>query len=94
MIYRDNNLQNIDFLVRKGGILSPFLFNIHVAYLCMQINKCSTGMVCTIHGLLVSHLMYADELVVIAPSEFPMLLQICKKFWTRDDVGSVQVNIL
>ena len=46
--------------VRQGGILSPYLFNIYVDDLSVQLNKCNTG--CNIHSLLVTHLMYADDL--------------------------------
>ena len=66
--------------VRQGGILSPYLFSIYVDDLSEQLNECKTG--CKFNDLLVNHLMYADDLVILAPSAvgLSMLLKACEKF--------------
>ena len=52
--------------VRQGGILSPYLFNVYVDELSEELNKCNVG--CNLNGLLINHIMYADDLVLISPS--------------------------
>ena len=66
--------------VRQGGILSPYLFNIYVNDLCVELNKEKTR--CTIHGMLVNHRKYADDLVIFSPSALglQMLLGVCETF--------------
>ena len=72
--------------VRQGGILSPYLFNVYVDELSEELNKCNVG--CNLNGLLINHLMYADDLVLISPSSagLSQLLRECEKFGTRHDV--------
>ena len=45
--------------VRQGGILSPFLFNVYMDDLSVNLKKCPTG--CIAGGTVVNHLMYADD---------------------------------
>ena len=52
--------------VRQGGILSPLLFNFYMNDLSVVLNKVPAG--CCSAGLIINHLMYADDLVVFAPS--------------------------
>ena len=52
--------------VRQGGILSPLLYNIYVNNLSKNLNKVPAG--CCINNVLINHLMYADDVVLIAPS--------------------------
>ena len=52
--------------VRQGGILSPFLFNIYMDDLSVNLKKCPTG--CIAGGTIVNHLMYADDIVLLSPS--------------------------
>ena len=54
--------------VRQGGILSPLLFNLYMDDLSDRLNKLKIG--CCINGIVVNHIiiMYADDLVLIAPS--------------------------
>ena len=52
--------------VRQGGILSPFLFNLYMNDLSDRLNKLKIR--CCINGIVVNHIMYADDLVLIAPS--------------------------
>ena len=72
--------------VRQGGILSPFLFNIYMDELSVKLNQESIG--CFVGGKLVNHLMYADDLVLIAPSSrgLQRLLNICHEFGLSNDV--------
>jgi len=52
--------------VRQGGTLSPILFNLYMDELSRRLNDCNTG--CMIGGMLVNHIMYADDLVIFSPS--------------------------
>lgn len=72
--------------VRQGGILSPYLFNIYIDDLSDELNNCKTG--CMFNGLLVNHLMYADDLVVFAPTPIGLnlLLGVCGEFGANHDV--------
>ena len=64
--------------VRQGGILSPYLFNVYMDKLSMMLNTHDAG--CYAGNLKVNHLMYADDVVIIAPSASGLqsLLNICK----------------
>ena len=52
--------------VRQGGILSPLLYNFYVNEMSANLNKISAG--CCINNVLINHLMYADDVVLMAPS--------------------------
>ena len=52
--------------VRQGGILSPLLFNVYMDGLSSSLSNTPTG--CSIGGVMVNHIMYADDLVIISPS--------------------------
>ena len=66
--------------VRQGGILSPYLFNIYVDDLSINLNACRSG--CYLDGLCINHLMYADDLVILSPSTAGLskLLLICEVY--------------
>lgn len=72
--------------VRQGGILSPYLFNVYMDELSLELNKSRTG--CCIGNSIVNHLMYADDLALIAPSGAGLdkLLKICEKFGIEHSV--------
>lgn len=72
--------------VRQGGILSPFLFNVYTDDLSSSLNKCNAG--CYIMQNIINHLLYADDLVLFAPSVrgLNMLLRICETFGITHDV--------
>ena len=52
--------------VRQGGIMSPLLFNCYVNDLSEQLQKLPVG--CCCGDMVVNHLMYADDIVLLAPS--------------------------
>ena len=66
--------------VRQGGIMSPVLFNIYMDDLSNSLNNSKLG--CSMNGVLINHLMYADDTCIIAPSPSALykLLGICTNF--------------
>ena len=46
--------------------MSPLLFNLYVNDLCVQIHKLPVG--CCCGDMIVNHIMYADDIVLLAPS--------------------------
>ena len=72
--------------VRQGGILSPYLFNIYMDELSKKLNACKTG---CINGLmLLNHLTYADDLVILTPYSggLQLLLEICSEYGIEFDI--------
>ena len=53
--------------VKQGGILSPVLFNLYMDGLSKRLTMCRTG--CMVGERLLNHLMYADDLVIMTPSQ-------------------------
>ena len=72
--------------VRQGGILSPFLFNVYMDDLSVNLKKCPTG--CIAGGTVVNHLMYADDIVLLSPSAtgLSLLLHVCGKYGLDHDI--------
>jgi exonuclease III len=72
--------------VRQGGILSPYLFNMYMNDLSSLLNKADAGCLCG--NKLVGHLMYADDLVLFAPSAkgLQKLLNICSVYGADNDI--------
>ena len=66
--------------VRQGGILSPYLFNVYMDDLSQSLNCCKTG--CLSGEIMINHLMYADDLVLLSPSATGLreLLLACEKY--------------
>ena len=87
---------NVSNGVRQGGILSPYLFCIHVDEISKMLNKVHVG--CFVGTMLVNHLMYADDLVLLSPSAagLSILLSICSTYGIEYDVmyNSTKRNIL
>ena len=73
-------------MVRQGGILSPYLFNVYVDDLSVKLNSCHVG--CYYSGVCINHLMYADDLVIMSPSVAGLyqLIHICETFGLSHDV--------
>ena len=72
--------------VRQGGVLSPLLFNIYMNDLSNALNNISVG--CSCAGVTINHLMYADDLVVFAPSAkgLQRLMNVCTEYGQHHDV--------
>ena len=87
---------NVSNGVRQGGILSPYLFCIYVDELSKMLNNVHVG--CFVGTMLVNHLIYADDLVLLSPSAagLSVLLSICSTYGIEYDVmyNSTQSNVL
>ena len=57
---------NVSNGVRQGGILSPKLFAIYVDDLSRELTLCKSG--CYIDHQCMNHVMYADDICLMAPS--------------------------
>ena len=77
---------NVSNGVRQGGILSPLFFNVYVDDLSVQLNKLNIG--CISKDMIINHLMYADDLVLISPSTagLQQLIDICQRFGIAHDI--------
>ena len=66
--------------VRQGAILSPKLFSVYVNDLSDYLVKSQIG--CQIVNVCVNHIMYADEICLMAPSPAALqkLINICYDF--------------
>ena len=71
--------------VRQGGILSPFLFNVYMDDLSDTLNMCSAG---AYAGHFSNHLMYADDIVLYAPSVkgLQRLINTCDDYGKHNDI--------
>lgn len=72
--------------VRQGGILSPLLFNAYMNDLSISLLKLPIG--CCSGEIVVNHLMYADDIVLLAPSAKGMqkLLDVTYEHGTLNDI--------
>ena len=72
--------------VRQGGLLSPFLFNVCMEDLSVNLKECSTG--CIAGGTTVNHSMYADEIVLLSPSAtgLSLLLHVWGSYGLEHDI--------
>ena len=72
--------------VRQGGILSPLLFNVYMDALSSSLSNTPIG--CSIGGVMVNHIMYADDLAIISPSAkgLQRLLDICADYGQSHDI--------
>ena len=63
--------------VRQGGVLSLALFSVYVNDLLVRLNKFG----CSMFGLSVGALMYADDIVLLAPTvtELQKMILICRE---------------
>ena len=52
--------------VRQGGIFSSLFFSVYMNDLSNSLNDAKVG--CSMNGVIINHLMYADDLLLIAPS--------------------------
>jgi len=65
--------------VRQGGVLSPFLFAIFVDSIVDRVK--ATGLGCYLNSVCVSILLFADDIVLSAPSVTALqcLLEVCER---------------
>ena len=72
--------------VRQGGILSPKLFAIYIDDLSQDLAMCKSG--CYINEQCINHVMYADEICLLALSAIGLqrLLDVCFDFNIRNDI--------
>jgi hypothetical protein len=73
--------------VRQGGILSPLSFNLYVDELSRKLTKVNVG--CKLNEQNMNHLMYADDLVLLAPSPKALqrLIDQCCEFGVENDIN-------
>ncbi len=73
--------------VRQGGILSPLLFNLYMDDLSRALDVANVG--CMLNNVRFNHLIYADDMVLIAPSSLALqiLLSICDKYACANDIS-------
>ena len=73
---------NVTNGVRKGNVLSPVFFNIHVYMddLRKELNTLKAG--CIVNGVIANHLIYANDMVlmVLSPCALRELLHICERY--------------
>ena len=72
--------------VRQGGILSPRLFALYVNQVTDRLLSCNTG--CYINDICINHVMYADDICLLAPSASAMqsLLDVCFDYGSDNDI--------
>ena len=72
--------------VRQGGVFSPLFFNFYMNELSVRLNYAPIG--CCFAGIVINHIMYADDLVVFAPSVkgLQTLLNLCLTFGKVNDI--------
>ena len=72
--------------VRQGGVLSPLLFNYYMDGLSVALNNLPIG--CCCNNIIINHLMYADDVVIFAPSRkgLQKLLDVCDRFGQINDI--------
>ena len=66
--------------------MSPLLFNVYMDGLSSSLSNTPTG--CAIGGVMVNHIMYADDLVIISPSVkgLQRLLDVCAVYGQTHDI--------
>jgi hypothetical protein len=72
--------------VRQGGILSPLLFNVYMNNLSFQLNSLPIG--CVLQNRILNNRMYADDIVLIAPSlkGLQKLVNTCFKYGSSHNI--------
>ena len=82
--------------VCHGGVLSLYLFCVYMDDLSKNLNNVNAG--CITGAALINHLMYANDLVLLAPSSMglSMLLSACTDCGLEHDIkyNSTKSNIM
>ena len=81
-----HHIAYIIYGVRQGGILSPRLFALYVNQLTDGLLSCNAG--CYINDMCINHVMYADDICLLAPSASAMqsLLDVCYDYGSDNDI--------
>jgi len=71
--------------IRQGGVLSPYLFAI-IDSLVEKVKACGYG--CYLHHTCISIILYADDVLLLAPSvsSLQLILSVCEKELHRLDM--------
>jgi hypothetical protein len=72
--------------VKQGGILSPYLFNVYMDNLSVDLSNLQTG--CNLNNVCLNHIIYADDLTLIAPSVTALhkLLNTCISYAANNNI--------
>ena len=72
--------------VRQGGVLLPQLFAIYLGDLLVCLTECKA--VCYLNETVTNHVMYADDICLIAPSAIALqkMLNLCYEFRQSYDI--------
>ena len=72
--------------VRQGSVLSSYFFNVYMDDLSERLNELKIG--CMVGALIINHLLYADDLVLISPSSRGLhtLIGVCEKYGINNDI--------
>ena len=71
---------------RQGSVLSPTIWSIYIEELIEELRKVNIG--CTVGGVYMGIIVYADDVALLAPSRRAMelMLRICEKFAAKNNV--------
>ncbi len=87
---------NVSNVVRQGGILSPFLFNVYMDELSSRLNACKIG--CMIGYIILNHIIYADDLIIFCSygRAKENSLKICEEYGIEFDIkyNSIKSKII
>ena len=77
---------NVTNGVRKGGVLSPYLFAVYLDELSIQLGSARVG--CTVGNVVVNHLKFAHDICMFSPSisGLQCLLNICGDYATEHEI--------
>ena len=77
---------NVSNGVRQGGKFSPKLFSIYIDDLSNELALCKAG--CYINEQCVNHVIYADDICLLAPSAIgqQQMLDVCFNFSICNDI--------
>ena len=72
--------------IRQGSVLSPYLFSLYMDELSNLLNKSGVG--CYFNDILLNHLMYADDIVLMCPSYkgLQYLIDKCGEYGRDHDI--------